>query len=105
MPVFNGENIGGAPEWADISAFGISSSKKGDTVELHYHDCAEYWFIVSGKAVVRTEGKTFTVQKGDVVCTRMGDEHEVVEILEEDFVAVWVEARLKGEKRPGHLHR
>ena len=105
MPVFNGENIKTAPDWVDISAFGVTSKKKGDTVELHYHDCEEYWFVVSGKAIVKTEGKTFTVQKGDVVCTSMGDEHEVVEVLEEDFVAVWVEAELKGQKLPGHLHR
>jgi len=107
MPVLNSETIKNAPEWVDISAFGIGQIKAGtkNPVELHYHDAEEYWFVVSGKAKIKTEGKIYTVQKGDVVCTKMGDEHEILEVLEEDFIIVWVETRLKGQKRQGHLHR
>ena len=105
MPVFNSDNLKDAPDWINISAFGIGSMSKDKTVEPHYHDCDEFWFVISGKAMIKTEGQTFTVQKGDVVCTKMGDEHEVVKILEEDFVVLWVETRLRGQKRSGHLHR
>jgi len=104
MPIFNSENIKDAPDWVDISSFGIGIMKKENILELHYHDCDEYWFIISGKALIRTEGETFTVQKGDLVCTKMGEKHEVVQVLEEDFITLWIETRLKGQKRPGHLH-
>ena len=104
MPVFNSKNIKDSPDWVNISGFGVAIMKKGDTVEPHYHDADEYWFIVSGKARIKTEGETYTVQKGDVVFTKMGDEHTIIEILEEKFVSVWVETRLRGLKRTGHIH-
>lgn len=105
MPILDTDTVKDAPRWINISAFGIVSMKKGDVVEPHFHDCDEFWFVISGKAIIKTEGKTFTVQKGEVVCTKMGDEHEVAEILDEEFVVVWVETKLRRQKRPGHLHR
>lgn len=105
MPVYNPKNIQQAPDWVKISNYGVEVMKKGQTVEPHYHDCDEFWYIVSGKARVRTEGNEYIVQKGDVVCTKMGDEHELIEILEEDYVVVWIETELRGQKRMGHLHR
>jgi quercetin dioxygenase-like cupin family protein len=104
MPVYNLKSIKDAQPWVDISAFGTVAMKNGQTVEPHYHDCEEFWFVVSGRARIRTEGMTLLVEKGDVVCTKMGDEHEVLEVPDEDFIVVWVESRLKGQKRSGHLH-
>ena len=104
MPVFNPKNINSAPSWVKISNYGVAVMKKGQTVEPHYHDCDEFWYIVSGKARVRTEGSEYIVQKGDVVCTKMGDDHELIEILEEDYIVVWIETELQGQKRIGHLH-
>jgi quercetin dioxygenase-like cupin family protein len=105
MPVFNAKSIKDAPDWVKVSNYGVSIMKKGQTVEPHYHDCDEFWYIVSGKARVRTEGNEYIVQQGDVVCTKMGDDHELIEILEDDYVVVWIETELKGQKRIGHLHR
>ncbi len=105
MPIYNPTNINKAPEWVDISAFGVAHLDKGDSVELHYHDAEEYWFVVDGKARVSTEGTTSVVKKGDVVCTKMGDEHQIIEVFDEGLTMVFVESRLKGKKRPGHLHR
>jgi mannose-6-phosphate isomerase-like protein (cupin superfamily) len=104
MPVFNGKTIKNAPEWVDISAYGVGCIKKGNSVEEHFHDAHEYWFIVSGRAAIKTEGETVIVGPGEVVCTKMGDNHELMEILDEELVIVWLEARLKGKKRAGHLH-
>jgi quercetin dioxygenase-like cupin family protein len=105
MPIFNAKSIIDAPDWVKVSNYGVSIMKKGQTVEPHYHDCDEFWYIVSGKARVRTEGNEYIVQQGDVVCTKMGDDHELIEILEDDYVVVWIETELKGQKRIGHLHR
>lgn len=105
MPVFNEMNISEAPSWVGISHYGIGRLKKGDSVESHYHDCDEFWFVVEGRGKIRTENQTYTVSPGEVVCTKMGEDHEVAEVLEEPFTIVWVEKELKGKKRTGHLHR
>ena len=53
---------------------------------------------------MRSEGILYTLEKGDVLVTRMGDEHEILEILE-DTTYFWAFTELRGQKRPGHLHR
>ena len=77
---------------------------KGGTFDRHYHDCDEYWFVFRGKARVVSEGKEYVINPGDVLCTRMGKEHDVLEVYEE-LGAFWVEDELKGRKRFGHIHR
>ena len=47
----------------------------------------------------------FIVEKGDIVCTQMGEEHAILEILETPYTQVWIECNLRGQKRRGHLHR
>ena len=54
--------------------------------------------------IMRSEGIDYTLEPRDVQVTRMGDEHEIPEILE-DTTYFWVEGPLRGEKRRGHLHR
>lgn len=105
MPVYNPSNIKNAPDWVKISNYGVATMKKGKSVETHYHDCDEFWFVVSGKARIRTEGQEYIVQSGDVVCTKMGEEHEVIEVLEDNYCAVWIETELRGQRRIGHLHK
>jgi mannose-6-phosphate isomerase-like protein (cupin superfamily) len=51
--------------------------------DCHYHDCNEYWLIFKGKAKVMSEGKEYYVKPGDIVCTRTGDEHDVLEVYED----------------------
>ena len=112
MPIIKREDFGTsrAPDWVKVSegipAMGCSTrNNKSDFVEPHFHDSDEFWFAISGKAKVRTEGKQYVVEKGDVVCTKMGDVHEIVEIVEPPYTQVWINCNLRGKKRPGHLHQ
>ena len=103
MPIIQGLN-------ADIPTneyphWGLSQWRKGEKniTESHYHDCDEYYFMIEGKCVLKSEGKTYTLEKGDVLKTPMGQEHEILEIIE-DTTYFWAEAELRGKKREGHLH-
>jgi hypothetical protein len=58
----------------------------------------------AGKAKIRTEGEDFYVKPGDIVCTRAGDEHDVLEVYE-DLEAFWFEDPCPTGGRIGHLHR
>jgi mannose-6-phosphate isomerase-like protein (cupin superfamily) len=88
------------------SAFGLFRVPKGNPAkfDLHYHDADEIWFIIEGRARILTEGEAHVVGPGDLVCTGMGDEHDVLAV-EEDLVGFYLEGELEGLKRPGHLHR
>lgn len=111
MPIVKREDFATdrVPAWVriqgGINAMGCSTRSKGEHVELHFHDADEFWFVLAGKARVRTEGREHVVAPGDVVCTRMGDEHTIVEIVEEPYTQVWIECNLRGRRRRGHLHR
>ena len=104
MPIIQGE-WANAPT-AEFPAWGLVRFEAGqrNSTELHYHDCDEFVFMVEGRCVMRSEGILYTLEKGDVLVTRMGDEHELVEIVE-DTVYFWLCGELRGQKRPGHLHR
>lgn len=94
------------PDWLKASAFGSFRVPKGTptSVELHYHDADEIWFISAGRARVLSEGVEYEVQPGDLVCTGMGDEHQILEVFE-DLIGFYLEGELEGPRRPGHLHR
>lgn len=104
MPLIGGSNATSPTD--EFPAWGLFSSKAGrkNITELHYHDCDEFVFMIEGKCLMRSEGIIYTLEKGDVLVTRMGDEHELLEILE-DTVYFWACDELKGEKRTGHQHR
>ena len=111
MPVIRREVFGTAraPDWCKVAggivAMGASTRDAAGTVELHFHDCEEFWFVLKGKARVVTEGVEHVVETGDVVCTHMGDEHALLEVVEAPYQQVWIECNLRGPQRPGHLHR
>lgn len=104
MPIIQGERAN-APT-GEFPAWGLVHFEAGrrNITELHYHDCDEFVFMIEGRCVMRSEGVLYTLEKGDVLVTRMGDEHELLEIVE-DTVYFWVCGELRGRKRPGHLHR
>ncbi|HGJ66431.1 TPA: cupin domain-containing protein [bacterium] len=112
MPIIKREDFGTdrAPDWAKvtggINAMGCSTrDKSSPQVELHYHDAEEFWFVLQGKAKVMTDGNEYIVGIGDIVCTKMGEEHAILEVIEEPYTQVWLECNLRGQKRTGHLHR
>jgi mannose-6-phosphate isomerase-like protein (cupin superfamily) len=103
MPVMR--DRGGKPDWVAWSNFGFGEVHHADQLERHFHDADEYWVILSGRARVMSEGKEYLVGSGDVLCTRMGDEHDILEVIEAPLRTFWFEDELKRLKRPGHLHR
>jgi len=103
MPV--ARDASGKPEWCSWSAFGIFVCEEAEHFDDHFHDADEYWLIFEGRALVRSEGVEYEVGPGDVVCTKMGDNHDVVRVLEAPLKGFYIEDELRGRKRPGHLHR
>src|SRR5690349_205511 len=96
---------GNRPEWCQVTSAGIFRVPcNAGCFDRHYHDFDEYWLVFAGKAKIRTEGEDFYVKPGDIVCTRAGDEHDVLEVYE-DFEAFWFEDPCPPGGRVGHLHR
>lgn len=103
MPVMRGP--GDKPDWVKWSAFGVGEVKDAKTFDLHFHDADEYWLVFSGRARVLSEGREYEIGPGDILCTRMGEEHDVLDVLEHPFRSFYIEDELRGQRRPGHLHR
>lgn len=104
MAIIQGKNA--TCPTGEFDAWGLARFGAGqkNVTELHYHDCDEFVFMIEGKCLMRSEGVVYTLEPGDVLVTRMGDEHELLEILE-DTTYFWLCGELRGEKRRGHLHR
>ena len=96
---------GNRPEWSGVTSAGIFRIPRASgRMDCHYHDCNEYWLIFKGKAKILSEGKEFYVKPGDIVCTKAGDEHDVLEVYE-DLEAFWFEDETPEGGRIGHLHK
>lgn len=106
MPVVSGAMLAdNRPEWSGVTSAGIFFvPEKDGRFDNHFHDCAEYWLVFTGKAKVMSEGKEFYVKRGDIVCTKAGDDHDVVEVYEH-LEAYWFEDTTPEGGRVGHLHR
>ncbi|MBN1916355.1 MAG: cupin domain-containing protein [Verrucomicrobia bacterium] len=106
MPVIDSERKDSIPPGCPVSAFGVTSFGAGEEITMrdHFHDADEFYWIASGRMVVREEGCEFEVRAGQALWTPMGVEHGIARVLE-DTTIVWSEMPLQGRKRPGHLHR
>jgi mannose-6-phosphate isomerase-like protein (cupin superfamily) len=109
MPVIRSAEVplspANRPAWCRASSAGVFAVPRvGGRFDRHFHDCDEYWLIFSGRARVLTEGRPHYVGPGDIVCTRAGDEHDVLEVYE-DLRAFWFEDAIPSGGREGHLHR
>ena len=110
MPVIDSETCkadkGAIPTGCPVSAFGATTLKAGKEINMrdHFHDADEFYWIASGRLIVREEGNEYEVHADQALWTPMGWEHGIVEVLE-DTILVWSEMTLRGKKRPGHLHR
>ncbi|HUT00905.1 MAG TPA: cupin domain-containing protein [Phycisphaerae bacterium] len=104
MPIIQGPNANQPTD--EFGPWGLARFQAGqkNVTEPHYHDCDEFVFMIAGRMIMRSEGVDYTLGPPDVLVTRMGDEHEILEVLE-DTTYFWVEGELRGQKRPGHLHR
>lgn len=96
---------GNRPDWCQVTSAGVFRVPSlNGRFDCHFHDCNEYWLIFKGKAKIMSEGNIYYVKPGDIVCTRAGDEHDVLEVYE-DLEAFWFEEATPEGGRIGHLHR
>jgi mannose-6-phosphate isomerase-like protein (cupin superfamily) len=92
------------PDWVKWSNFGVGVLENADQLEPHFHDADEFWLVYAGKARVISNDVEYIVGPGDILCTPMGHEHDVLEVLEAPFSCFFIEDELRGRRRPGHLH-
>lgn len=77
-------------------------------VELHYHDCDEYWLFTSGRPLVTLRSPSGMVKKvqlepGDMVACLRGIEHTLQ--ADHELVYFQYSSVLAGGERQGHLIR
>ncbi len=89
------------PDWSETSNYGINSLKAGAEVEPHFHDCNEYWIIISGRGDAMSEGRPYHLEPGDILLTKAGDYHSLK--VTEDMVAVYYYGVMPEHGRRGHL--
>jgi len=75
---------------------------KRTRIDNHYHDCDEYYLILSGAGTVVSEGRHYQVGPGDCVATGMGHHHDFP-LVTAPVRAAFFETTLGGERRRGHL--
>lgn len=104
MPIIQGPHAN-IPSDA-ITGWGLARFVKGQkqVTEPHHHDADEFVCMISGRMRMRSEGFDYELEPGDVLATWMGDQHEVIEIME-DTAYFWFLGPLRGRRRPGHLHQ
>ena len=91
------------PTWSEVSQYGVNTLQPGDTVELHFHDCNEFWIIIEGRGVATSEGVTYELGPGDMLLTKQGDEHSLE--VTEKMVSIYFYGVMPLGGRMGHLHR
>ncbi|MGI8907645.1 MAG: cupin domain-containing protein [Candidatus Sumerlaeaceae bacterium] len=106
MPIIRGDKLRNFPEAAKIAGYGVAryKARTNNPVEAHFHDGEELWMMVEGRIRGKLDGAEFELGPNEVLLTMPGQEHELVEVLE-DSTIVWLEQNLQGRKRQGHLHR
>jgi mannose-6-phosphate isomerase-like protein (cupin superfamily) len=92
------------PSWSDVTSAGIFAVAPDGKFDRHFHDCDEYWLFFEGRGVVTVGETRYAVEAGDIVCTPIGVEHDVVAVVE-TLKAFWFEGATAPGGRLGHLHR
>jgi mannose-6-phosphate isomerase-like protein (cupin superfamily) len=75
---------------------------KNTDFDRHYHDCDEYWILVSGGGTAVSEDISYEVGPGDCVATQMGHHHDLPSVAE-PVLGVYFETTMRGQRRRGHL--
>lgn len=94
------------PDWCTVTSAGLFriSANGLARFDRHSHECNEYWLIFNGKAKIMVGGRDYYVKSGDIVCTKAGDEHDVLEIYE-SIEAFWFEEAIPPGGKTGHQHK
>jgi len=93
---------GAFPTWSETQKYGVSRLAAGAEVEPHFHDCNEYWIIISGRGDAISEGEPYALGPGDMLMTKAGDYHSLK--VTEDMIAVYYYGIMPEHGRWGHLH-
>ena len=78
------------------------SYRKNTAIDSHYHDCDEYWIVLSGDGEVVVGATHERLGPGDCLCIGMGHHHDFA-WTDNEVKAVFFETTLEGRKRIGHL--
>ena len=78
------------------------SYRKNTAIDSHYHDCDEYWIVLSGGGEAVVGGRHERLGPGDCLCIGMGHHHDFP-WTDNEVKAVFFETTLQGQKRIGHL--
>jgi mannose-6-phosphate isomerase-like protein (cupin superfamily) len=92
------------PSWSNVTSAGIFSVEPDGRFDRHYHDCDEYWLFFEGSGVVSVGEAHYAVEAGDIVCTPIGTEHDVIAVVD-TLRGFWFEGVTAPGARLGHLHR
>lgn len=93
-----------AGDWDYTNIVSVFQVRPDKPLEMHYHDCNEYWFIFRGHFEGTYNGVQRQFRPGDMLATGMGVEHGILHPAEM-AEGVGFSTRLEGQKRFGHLHR
>ena len=98
---------GNKPDWCQTPTGSyFRMQKQGGTHDCHYHDYNELYLVCRGKAKILNDGEEYYVKAQDIVCIQADDEHDILEIYdEEDFELFWLYEPGSEGGRLGHLHR
>jgi mannose-6-phosphate isomerase-like protein (cupin superfamily) len=95
--VFRAENVANPSDKGDPVSY-----PKHSNIDAHYHDCDEYWLLLSGRARVVVDGAFADMAPGDCLLIPMGAMHDMPDVPD-PIAAVYFESSLRGQKRTGHL--
>ena len=75
---------------------------KHTSMDSHYHDYDEYWFILDGQASAVVSNRHFQVARGDCIAIGRGHHHDMPDV-QSPMRGAFFETTLLGQKRLGHL--
>jgi len=73
-----------------------------DTEALHYHDYAEYYVVLEGRAELEVDGRATPLREGTVVMVEAGERHRVTHV-DPALGARWVIVKERSEPDSKHL--
>jgi mannose-6-phosphate isomerase-like protein (cupin superfamily) len=80
-----------------------ASHRKITSVDVHFHDCDEYWIVIEGRGTAWISGNFFPLVPGDCLPIGMGHHHDFPTVEQGPVRAIFFETTLEGKQRVGHL--
>ncbi len=77
--------------------------RKTTSLDVHYHDCDEYWVVTEGRGTAWKDGRFIPLGPGDCLPIGMGHTHDFPTVEQGPVRGAFFETTLRGRKRVGHL--